>query len=411
MPHIDLLKVACTLKNLRQLPGLTIRLAALLFFIFISYYPQICWSQATVTDPAGSQRFNDFVGYWTASRLLLAGKNPYSAASLLELQRSIGLDYSSPFVMYSPPWILTFTWPFALVDYSQGQVLWLLLQTFLVFFSARRLWLIYGNSPKSYRIAWLAALTFTPLDLAVIAGQLSPLMLLGLGAFLYSEKKQAWIVAGLATSLIALKPHLLYLFWIALALWTWQRRLWQLAAGAIAGGVTIAIVPLIIHPSIYAEYSTIWHVSGIPAPYDWAVPTLGHALREVFQQHNVILLFLPSVCGIVWLVFYCRKYRTAWQWSERLPPVLLVSISTCAYFWTFDQALLFPAVIQGATWLLQRPKPFYTSRVAQVYMAINLLHIAMRFFITDEFWYFWMAPAFLVNYLILQKESAAASSP
>jgi glycosyl transferase family 87 len=379
------------------------------FFITVAQYPQFCWPDSTVHEPVGYQRFNDFLGYWTASRLLLDGENPYSAGSLLKLQRSIGLDRSIPFVAYSPPWVLTFTWPFALVDYGTGQFAWLLIQTFVVFFSAVRLWRLYGNSSASYRIAWLAALSFTPLDLAVIRGQISPLMLVGLWGFLYSEKKQASFAAGLATTLIFFKPHLLYLFWLVLVLWIWQYRQWRFALGIAAGGIAVLAVPLIIHPTVYFEYGKIWQASEVPTPYDWAVPALGHALRKIFQQSSAVLLFVPSLFGVIWLIVYWRRHRISWEWSERLPLLLLVSLCTCAYLWTFDLILLFPAVIQAASVLVRRPKPFYAYPSGQVYMAIHLLHIVMRFFITDEFWYFWMAPALLVNYLLLRKESRVLS--
>ena len=79
----------------------------------------------------------DFVAYWAATRLLLSGGNPYSTAALYQLQSSVGLQAANPMVMWNPPWTLTFSLPFGLVDFSTGQMLWLLVCTYVLSFRPR----------------------------------------------------------------------------------------------------------------------------------------------------------------------------------------------------------------------------------------------------------------------------------
>src|SRR5262249_41299022 len=87
----------------------------------------------------------DFAAYWAASRLLLNSQNPYSTAALFDLQRDAGLQEGRPLVMWNPPWTLSFTLPFGLLNFSTGQFLWLLAQVFLILISASLFWRMYGN--------------------------------------------------------------------------------------------------------------------------------------------------------------------------------------------------------------------------------------------------------------------------
>jgi hypothetical protein len=108
---------------------------------------------------------------------------------------------------------------------------------------------------------------------------------------------------------------------------------------------------------------------------------------------------------MVWVLFYWWRYRTDWQWSERLPLILIVSLTTSAYTWTFDQVVFLPAIIQGASWLVRQRLPWYKSIAALLYVGIDLAHGALRVFVAEELWYFWLAPALLVAYLIYIREA------
>ena len=59
---------------------------------------------------------------------------------------------------------------------------------------------------------------------------------LGTVLFLQCERRGYYVLAGAAAVLLAIKPHIVYLFWFALLLWAIQRRRWALLAGGIATG-------------------------------------------------------------------------------------------------------------------------------------------------------------------------------
>jgi Glycosyltransferase family 87 len=347
----------------------------------------------------------DFAAYWASARLLLASENPYSPAGLLELQQKVGWQEAVPMVMWNPPWTFAITLPFGLLDFEIGQFLWLLLHVFLLLISARLLWVVYGGPADRHRLAWLLTVTFVPTVFVLVIGQITPLVLAGLTGFLYFERQGKKFAAGAALALAMLKPHFIYLFWVVCTLWILQRHQWSLLWSVAVIGFVAAAMPLLFDPLVYRQYIELFRATELRLPLDLPAPTLRNAVKLLLEMDMGALEMLPSLVALVWVVLYWRRHQSDWQWSERLPLVLIVSLTTSAYTWTFDQVVFLPAIVQGASWLVRQRLPWYQSIAALLYIAIDLAHGAMRVFVAEELWYFWLAPALLVAYLIYYWES------
>jgi hypothetical protein len=163
----------------------------------------------------------------------------------------------------------------------------------------------------------------------------------------------------------------------------------------------------LFNPGIYTAYLTLYTVSGLITPLDWAAPTLGNALRVWISPDQSALQFAPIAVGVAWLMYYWQCHKHSWNWAERLPILLLVSVSTSAYAWTFDQVVLLPAIMQSASWIVRRPLTRYLCGLIIVYALINAVYLTGKFFVLNDFWYFWMAPSFLLTYLLLRKRVLA----
>lgn len=364
-------------------------------------------SQAGGSELASPQHqgVRDFAAYWASARLLLATQNPYSPVQLLELQQKLGWQGMSPLVMWNPPWTFAVTLPFGLLDFATGQFLWLLLHVFLLLISTRLLWNIYGKPANRYRLAWFLTVTFVPTVFVLVIGQIAPLVLAGLTGFLYFERQGKKIAAGAVLALTFVKPHFLFLFWVVWIFWALQRRQWSLLAGAAIAGLVAAAMPLFFNPSVYQQYLELFRPTDLRLPLDLPAPTLRNAAKLLLQLDVGAWQTLPSFLAMVWVLFYWWRYRMDWQWSERLPLILIVSLTTSAYTWTFDQVVFLPAIIQGASWLVRQRLPWYKSIAALLYVGIDLAHGALRVFVAEELWYFWLAPALLVAYLIYIREA------
>jgi len=350
----------------------------------------------------------DFIEYWAAGRAILSGNNPYSADQLLTLQKSAGWTKADPLMMYNPPWTFFFTLPFCLDHYLLSKFLWFLFNMALAFICGDRIWRLY-EGPEKYRyVSLLITFTFAPVLFAVGVGQIVPFILLGLVAFLQCEKLQKWWVAGIILVLVAIKPHIMYLFWIALAFWTWDRKNRLLVLGAGAGGLTAMAVPVILYPDVINGYiNFILH----QPPLFYISPAPGSFLRFLLGEESTWLQALPPCIGLVWFFFYWRAHRKNWRWDQRAPAVIFASLLTTPYGWSFDYALLLPAVMKVAIETIRSQRRTVITKLIGIYLVINGIALILRLTAFPDHYMFWFGPSLLLIYVVLSRMIFTDSTP
>lgn len=348
----------------------------------------------------GALEVDDFLEYWAAGRLNITGGNPYDPRQLLPLQRPIGWSMSMPVIMWNPPWTLSVLMPFGLLSYQVGRAIWLMLHLMIVLLSASFLWAYFQGPERRRWLALLVTLTFAPVLFALRMGQISPLILLGILGFLYFQDQERWVWAGVAVALVAIKPQLLYLFWVALLVWVLARKRWSILVGLLLALAVGTLIALAANPVVIGQY--VRSVLNSPPTY-WVTPTLGSLLRLVFGGDRVWLQFVPPFLGIAWFVFYWRRHRNSWDWAVQLPLLLLVCLVTTPYGWEYDQIVLMLAVIQVAVWTTyadHRPK---IGLVAGSFLVVTVLALLVNMLRLNAFWFVWMAPTYLLWYLAARK--------
>ena len=337
---------------------------------------------------------DDFIEYWSASRILLAGGNPYSPEELSLAQRPF-TGSETPLIMWNPPWALILLLPFGLLEYSTSRWLWLILNLGLLLLSARWLWNRYvqWEGPP-----WLAtgstlvlAVTFLPGLVVLALGQIGALILAGIVGFLSLIRREEYFKAGATTLLIALKPHLLFLFWIFLLVWVLKTRRWTLFAGGAAALVLGVAVPVSFYGNLVPSYLSLVANESI---FHHPSTTIGAFLRWMYGWENVWLQMLPVAAGIFWAALYWKRHRKSWDWDSCLPLVLLVSVITACYGWMFDQAVLYPALFQAVGWLL-RTGQRERFAAAVCYGLTNLAGLVLIALGHNGVAYVWMAPVWI----------------
>ncbi|HKW24376.1 MAG TPA: glycosyltransferase family 87 protein [Terriglobales bacterium] len=351
----------------------------------------------SVSLVARASLHNDFVEYWAAARVLLAGGNPYSPEAILAAESPTGFAGKRPLLMWNPPWTLPFLLPFGALSYSKASAAWLLLSLGIVFACADFLWREYGGNPRRRWLGWLLAASFFPLLTALGLGQIGPLILLGLTLFLRYHASHP-LVAGAATVLIAVKPQLLYLFWLIVFLDCVRRRSWRLLAGAGAALLLASLLPLLLNPHLWRDY---FDLAGSGEVLRNPSPNFGTLLRMQWGNH-AWLQYAPMLFGVACLAPFWRIRRESWSWSEELPLILLVSLVTTAYGWLFDQIVLLPAIMQLAAPLARRASRLRLQAIAGYVgtSALMILFVVLRKTGTS---YTWTAPAWLLLYFWLRK--------
>ncbi len=346
---------------------------------------------------------NDFVEYWAAGRLLLAGKNPYSPSTMLSVEASSGFTAKRPLLLWNPPWTLPFILPFGALPYAKASATWLLLNLAIVFACADFLWRLYGGEARRRWLGWLLAASFFPLLTALGLGQIGPLIVCGLTLFLryYASRP---LLAGVATLLIAVKPQLLYLFWIVLLLDCLRRARWRLLAGAGAALLVASLLPLSLNPNLWGHYREL---AGSGSVLHNPSPNIGTLLRVIWGDH-AWLQFVPSLLGAGWALFFWWRQRRSWTWSDQLPLLLLVSLVTTAYGWLFDQVVLLPAIMQVAVPLAGRRGRLRVQTLT-AYIASSALMALFVLLRETGTAYTWTAPVWLILYLWAWRGIAAKS--
>jgi len=283
--------------------------------------------------------FHDFLGYWAAARLFLTHQNPYSAQNLIALQHSQGWPWPRPLIMLCPPWALPVIASLGCFSLSVARIVWLVLSILLSAFSAVGLWRYFGGERSSLWIPAAVFLTFTPLGTALHMGQLTPLILACLTAFLLLVQSERWFLAGLTLLGFGLKPHLLWLVTAAILLWAIRLRRFQLLAGAATAFIAATAAALVIDPP---------SMQYLHSAYGAAVDTscgFGGALRLLFGARHAWLQYLPCLFGAAWFIAYFGRHRAKWSWPEHLPLLLIVSVASSPYCWFHDFILVLPAFI------------------------------------------------------------------
>ncbi len=322
---------------------------------------------------------DDYMEYYSAGQLNLKGLNPYSP------------DTKAP--MWNPPWTLTLVMPMGLLPYLPSRILWLFIHVAVTFISATWAW-SYLDGPADKRwIAWIAAFTFGPVLQAFKMGQIVPFLMLGVTGFLYFAQKGKFWLAGAFLALLALKPHMLYLFLVTVGIWSIYKRHWPVLISAIVTVILSTVIAALFNPEVISQYI---YVSIHYPPQQYATATIGGALRLAFGIDYFWLQFVPSVFGIIWLLYYLWQKRLDVLGIEPISIILLVSAVTSSYGWTFDLPILIVPMLLALIWSLQTSLSIKLIVLYFLYVILNILIITNQ---GSQISFWWSATAFLLWYL------------
>ena len=355
-------------------------------------------------DTAAKLRQSDFVRYWIAARLFVSGTNPYSLPEVLRLGAESRLGPNPRgWLLFNPPSALTVLAPFALLPFTVAAVIWFAIQFAAVFLSSFWLWRIY-RGPDRFR--WLAVAVpgvFLPVYATLVDCQITPLVLLGIIAFLYFTEKKAFGFAGAALGALALKPQLCLIFGFILLLWCLRERKWMLLAG-LAAATAILLLPAWFRPALILQYRAV-----VPSIWDDATPAWGGLLRSLVGYQHIWLQYLPVIPGAVWAAYYWTRHRSQWDWKQRLPTLLLVGFLSAPYAWTYDEVILLPVFISAAACVLTQGDNRLARRAFAFFILVNLVMFMMNIAGLRDVWYLWNVPLWLIAYVVLKRRSSISS--
>jgi hypothetical protein len=326
----------------------------------------------------------EFVEYWGAARLAIHDGNPYDPVSMLAVQRAVGWPYDDPDLLWNPPWTLAILIPLGLLPFRLATFVWLLLQLGLLLVSGFFLWRCVAPESSRYWVGLLLAAGFVPGWFALNMGQISPWLLAGAVGFLWAAREGRDLAAGATLALLTIKPHLTYLFFLAVLWWIWRNRRWRIPIGWLAALAGASGIVLLVDRDIFGRYLA----AAANPPLHWATPTLGAWLRLLFGVEWHWLQFLPSLLGVVGLGVWLWRRRGPWRWEGLAGPLLLASVATAAYGWSYDQVVLLPAVAAMVSWVRQS-SPGKRATVLGFLAAFQIALLVQNRSQVAEFFYVW----------------------
>ncbi len=337
----------------------------------------------------------DYRQYWGAARVLVQRGNPYDAATLGRMEASSGLLELLPVMMWNPPWTLALALPFALLPFTFSALAWLITNILLVAICGAALWSYFApQDDKRYWLGILAAVVYMPTIQTLRLGQISIWLLVGITGFLMAVKGKRDYLAGAALALLAIKPHVAYLFLAGAVWWVIREKRWKVVLGGASVLVCASALVVAISPNVFEQYMN----AASNPPLYWYTTTLGTWLRVVFGFERNWLQFLPSVVGLMIFIAWIMQYKTVWDWQQLAPGLLLASTITAAYGWALDQVTLLPVVcviISG----LPRMKAKQRTIVAAVYILAQIGMLVLNQLRVDVSYYYWFPVVLGVLYV------------
>ena len=325
--------------------GLVVAYAALLLATFIMGI----W----LYDADGRPRATDFVAFWAAGKLVLAGHaaDAYDWAIHKAVAASSGIDIDGHFTFQYPPTFLLLTPTLALIPYPAAMLVWIAVGLPLYLGAVR---LIAGGWN-----ATLAALAWPAVLWNAVVGQTGfvTAALLGAGIALIDRRPA---LAGICFGLLTYKPQFGLLIPVALvAGGRWRVIGWAAAATLALSTLSVAVLGISpwtafldsasrINDAILTSGGT--EFTKLQSLYGY-VRALGGGANAAWAAHGFLVVLLA--------VFVARTWRSDAAFDLKAAALAAATILASPYAFIYDfVALAIPLIFLGRAGFSNRELPF-----------------------------------------------------
>src|SRR4030042_4660925 len=191
---------------------------------------------------------NDFLRYWSASRLFIMGENPYDESLLRNLQK---INHPKPEIrdkdvggVWNPPLVLLILAPFGILPFIIAFKLWIFLNILLLVMALFITWHMAAGSDyqEYFPLVLIAGFLFGNTIHLIRLGQIPAIILFSLILGISLLKKEKDWIAGAVLFLTAIKPHLVYLVLSVIVVWSIRERRWKIIKGMALAAFFSSIV-------------------------------------------------------------------------------------------------------------------------------------------------------------------------
>ena len=269
----------------------------------------------------------------------------------------------------------------------------------MTLWSVTRLWILYGGAVEHTRRLWFLGLLWSPTLLALRFGQLSPVILVGIVAFLVCILRGRDFAAGAFLSLTAVKPQLVALVWVSVGLWALTDRRWHVLAGAVTTLVVGSAAALFANPFVFAQYFDLMLAAPPTAAFE--SPNIATILQVFSGAESKWPQYVPTMVGAAAVALLWYRRRDAWDWRDHLPALVLISCLVTSYGgWAFDLVVLLVPIVALAANLTQTRTDLRPIG-GVLFLAVSFLALGMHAMRVPQAGFVWMTPVVAISWWTL----------
>lgn len=309
----------------------------------------------------------DLKQYYASAKQVVEGRNPYDSAEVWRIQQALGAEEVQ--VPYGPPSSLLPFIPLGWLDFPSAVQSFFIVNVILMVLCCF-LWgkLLFPRSELMPLVAIVTVVAWMPSMSLFGLGQVTAFVLIGFTLWVLLMRQGYQVAAGAALALTIIKPHLaagplLYAGIVGL-----RHKHWRMLASLVVTGLLLAAAPLVIRPTIWAEYFD-WMPAAQEAALKWNKASLEGRLRvllpEWFPGESVEYYRRVSQAVTLPITLLFAGWIALLAWKHPLRPinallVLALWITGTIYSFSYDFILLAPAFILALGHAVYRTKPMWS---------------------------------------------------
>lgn len=289
----------------------------------------------------------DFMCYWAAGKILAAGQSPYDLELQARVQQVYGWDKEADglgfydFLPYRyPPSLLGLVCLLLVpLEFATARMTWLMLNAELLFVTG---YMLRFMLPRANGWIPLAVVPFFAFSiLAVLVGQVCPLILFLVVATWRLLESRCDFLAGFILAWINIKPQLTVLFLFAVLLSSLRSGRWRVIGGFAAGLVPLLAVSTWLAPNWPMQL--FWSSTGVPlitAEHPWVGVSWYLLLRSIGLENGWLwgLYLSLAIPAVGWVL------RAAWvqtiPFAEIIAQSILAAFLVAPYARIYDLPIL-----------------------------------------------------------------------
>ena len=263
----------------------------------------------------------------------------FSAAGKLILSKLSPYESSDQIEFFNPPNSL---WLFALIGAipdSQLHLLWSLLTLMLLSFSLYEFFKIYKlTSTVAPPAIIVFILSFLPLTIHLIWGQLSFLLCFSLIMAIFFNSRNSKITSGIFLSLLGIKPQIAIFFYLYFILNAFIQKDYKILSGIVLG-----LLVQLAFPIFYLNVNALDYFSLLKQIFNQRSlvlqSTLGHFINYITA--STIWTKIMPIAGLA-LVLYLSKEKFC---LKTVFALAITALFFAPYAWSGDYVILLPFIL------------------------------------------------------------------